>query len=372
MLFRSKMVKIREKIPMLIKKRYSEDVDYDFVKIDDIYGLLTPALNKYGVDFEIVGESCTQKDAAGNPVFLTETDGYWKYEADLKVCWANADNPDDRKDAVIHLIGTHEAPEKAKGTAWTYGLKYYLLNRFCIKQGEFEDPDMVGSTPPKDKKPEELPRQREERDTNRAGVGADHKVSAGRKSGREETGKLSLRNGNAGSKTDILNPDKTGRRNVRGTDTDRETPGKESSGGTQAEMHFGDADQSTGKKETQNQPFTVGGKNSVEGNQAVAMSEKSENEERFTAFMGKRSDASQKPVIDGNEESDAMEGLAAAVSERDGVKERKGMSAEGFSQASDDDFVPFGEESGGEDFVQDLRQDIKDAENGREMDIEKA
>ena len=32
-----KMIKIRRKVPKLIRKRYSEDVTYDFVKLDDIY-----------------------------------------------------------------------------------------------------------------------------------------------------------------------------------------------------------------------------------------------------------------------------------------------------------------------------------------------
>ena len=57
-----KMIKIRRKVPKLIRKRYSEDVTYDFVKLDDIYECLTPALNKYGVDFDILSERPTQMD----------------------------------------------------------------------------------------------------------------------------------------------------------------------------------------------------------------------------------------------------------------------------------------------------------------------
>ena len=40
---------------------------YDFVRLDDVYEYLTPALNKYGVDFEVLGEVSTQLDASGNP-----------------------------------------------------------------------------------------------------------------------------------------------------------------------------------------------------------------------------------------------------------------------------------------------------------------
>lgn len=130
-----KMIQIRKRIPKLVKKRYSEDVDYDFVKIDDIYEFLTPALNKYGVDFDIVREVATQKDEMGNQIFLTQIEGMWQYEADVILRWSNADNPLDAKEVVLHVIGTHEVAEKAKGTAWTYGLKYYFLNRFNINQG---------------------------------------------------------------------------------------------------------------------------------------------------------------------------------------------------------------------------------------------
>ena len=124
-----KMIRIRKKVPKLIRKRYSEDVTYDFVKLDDIYECLTPALNKYGVDFDILSERPTQMDEQGNSVFLKEMGALWRYEADLELCWTNADRPGDKVRSFLHVIGTNEAPDKAKGVAWTYGLKYYFLNR---------------------------------------------------------------------------------------------------------------------------------------------------------------------------------------------------------------------------------------------------
>ena len=51
-----KMVEIRKMIPALTKKTYSEEVSYDFVKIDDIFLYLTPALNKYGVKLDLLSE----------------------------------------------------------------------------------------------------------------------------------------------------------------------------------------------------------------------------------------------------------------------------------------------------------------------------
>ncbi len=135
-----KMLKVRKKIPALLKRHYSDEVDYDFVKLDDINKHLTPALNKYGINFTILREdaACIEN---GRKVFLTKTETGWLYEADLTVQWVNADRPEEQETAVIHLIGTNEMPDKAKGTALTYGMKYYLFNRFNIDQGADEDPD---------------------------------------------------------------------------------------------------------------------------------------------------------------------------------------------------------------------------------------
>lgn len=39
-----KMIKIRKMVPKLLRKRYSEEVPYDFVRLDDVYEYLTPCL----------------------------------------------------------------------------------------------------------------------------------------------------------------------------------------------------------------------------------------------------------------------------------------------------------------------------------------
>lgn len=138
-----KLAKIRKHIPELTRKHYSDEVDYDFVKIDDIYELLTPALNKYGVNFDVIEEAPTIYDTnRGGLVFLEQDNGYWRYEADLTLCWTNIEHTEQVQKVKIHAVGTHEMAEKAKGTAWTYALKYYLLNKFNIQQKENLDPDM--------------------------------------------------------------------------------------------------------------------------------------------------------------------------------------------------------------------------------------
>ena len=62
--------------------------------------------------------------------------------------------PGDKVRSFLHVIGTNEAPDKAKGAAWTYGLKYYFLNKFNIMQASgMDDPDMRGT------EKEEMPKQ---------------------------------------------------------------------------------------------------------------------------------------------------------------------------------------------------------------------
>ena len=146
-----KMVRIRARIPSLVKQAYSEEVSYDFVKIDDIFRYLTPAMNEYGVNFDILSESATKKDERGNPMFVEFLPLYqmWIYEADLMFRWTNGENPEDQFQVTAHAIGFHQMPEKAKGSGWTYCLKYYLLNKFCINQGG-NDPDMRNVAPTSD------------------------------------------------------------------------------------------------------------------------------------------------------------------------------------------------------------------------------
>lgn len=65
------------------------------------------------------------------------------YESDLTMRWTNADNEDDTDEAQTHAIAWNDDPAKAKGSAWTYAIKYYLFEKFSIDMGE-TDPDMKG------------------------------------------------------------------------------------------------------------------------------------------------------------------------------------------------------------------------------------
>lgn len=145
-----KFIQLRKAIPNITQKQHSDSVKYKFAKIFDVYELLTPAMNEYGVNFDIVSENATRHDSNGDALYYHHYEQntrngvriVWVYEADLTIRWTNADNPDDTLEVTLHAIGTNDGgPDKAKGSAWTYCLKYYLFEKFGIDQGN-DDPDM--------------------------------------------------------------------------------------------------------------------------------------------------------------------------------------------------------------------------------------
>lgn len=149
-----KFIKLREAVPAITQQAHSEGVNYKFAKIFDVYKLLTPAMNDWGVNFDIIKEEATRHAENGDPLFYhwypqktrSGERCVWVYEADLTIQWTNADNPKDTLEVTLHAIGTNDGgPDKAKGSAWTYCLKYYLFEKFGIDQGE-DDPDNTDRT----------------------------------------------------------------------------------------------------------------------------------------------------------------------------------------------------------------------------------
>lgn len=158
MSLQEKFVRLREAVPAITQRQHSDGVKYKFAKIFDVYELLTPAMNTFGVNFDIVGETATRHSENGDALYYhtyqQQTKNgpriVWVYEADLTIRWTNADNPEDTLEVTLHAIGTNDGgPDKAKGSAWTYCLKYYLFEKFGIDQGD-DDPDMAdhGTEPP--------------------------------------------------------------------------------------------------------------------------------------------------------------------------------------------------------------------------------
>lgn len=77
-----KLIAISNEMPKLLKKHYSDEVDYDFVKIDDIFELLNPAFTKYHICLQELEET----DAT-----YSKVDGSWIYTAKLTFFIVNAD-----------------------------------------------------------------------------------------------------------------------------------------------------------------------------------------------------------------------------------------------------------------------------------------
>jgi hypothetical protein len=139
-----KFLKLREAIPKLTKQDHGTGVKYKFNKISSIYEFLTPAMNKYGVNLTISGEHPTMRDANGQPLyyrtFQQANRTCWIYESDLDITWTDVDTLKQER-VTLHAIGESDhGPDKAKGSAWTYCLKYYLLEKFTIDEGD-GDPD---------------------------------------------------------------------------------------------------------------------------------------------------------------------------------------------------------------------------------------
>ncbi|MBQ8926084.1 MAG: ERF family protein [Paludibacteraceae bacterium] len=144
-----KFVELRKACPEIIRKKHSDGVKYKFAKIFDVYELLAPAMNEFGVDWDIVKEEATRHYDNGDAKFYDSYTQHtrngdrlvWVYEADLTLRWINVDNPEETREVTLHALGTNDGgPDKAKGSAWTYCLKYYLFEKFNIDQGE-DDPD---------------------------------------------------------------------------------------------------------------------------------------------------------------------------------------------------------------------------------------
>lgn len=144
-----KFVELRKAVPAITQKQHSEGVRYKFAKIFDVYQLLAPAMNDWGVNFDVVAEAPTNHRENGDPVYYSSYQQQtragartvWIYEADITIRWTNADRPEERQEITLHALGTNDGgPDKAKGSAWTYALKYYLFEKFNIDQGE-DDPD---------------------------------------------------------------------------------------------------------------------------------------------------------------------------------------------------------------------------------------
>ena len=356
-----KLWKVRKRIPALVKRRYSEEVDYEFVKIDDIYKFLTPALNKYGVNFEILEETPTKQDANGNPIYLVQENGCWIYESDLLVGWVNADRPEEQETACIHAVGTHEMPEKAKGTAWTYVIKYYLSNKFSINQGgddaDFHDYRTVPAEENQEKKKDKSKKEYPESGKQRKGKAAseDSKGQIGgpirEKHSVDETRSKKVAPSVTGQ------PEDRGRKvqktNSTGIGQEEKSPGVADK---QVQIH-NIAEQVREDKAAQKGEPTINGQNTAVP-AAVEEIDELKGQISFESMLQETEDASKEV------------GVKEAV-------ETAEPAADGYVEIPTDQEIPFTEDGMGEkedDFFQALMEDMgeQDEPNSDGMTVEEA
>jgi len=150
-----KLLAVRAAIPRLAPKKYSDQIKYRYNKISDVYEFLNPALTENGVLLHVAGElPCRWNDGSAVywQAYETKTKygdarTLWIYESEINLEWVNADSPEEKRALTIHALGTNDGgPDKAKGSAWTYALKYFLFEELGVDQGE-DDPDSREEAP---------------------------------------------------------------------------------------------------------------------------------------------------------------------------------------------------------------------------------
>nr|WP_305136778.1 ERF family protein [uncultured Schaedlerella sp.] len=367
-----KLWKVRKRIPALVKKRYSEDVDYEFIRIDDIHKFLTPALNKYGVNFEILEETPTKRDVNGNPIYLVQENGCWIYESDLLVGWVNADRPEEQETACIHAVGTHEMPEKSKGTAWTYAIKHYLSNRFSINQGG-EDADFHDySTVPMETDPEKQ-KEKSKKGYSEPGKQRKRKAASGDSKGQIEGAVREKRlQGASETKQEIRFPSldetypKNPARSAAGQPEDRGRKVQEMNPVETCHEEKTLAVQNPGTEHTEKNPETADKEVQI---QNIAEQKKEDKTTRKGDFIknGQKT-AEETDVVKGQISFESMLQESEGIATEAGAEESVGTAdtaEDGFVEIPPDEEIPFTEDNVNEkedDFFQALMEDMGEKE----------
>ncbi len=116
---------------------------------------LLSILTDVGIDWRIVSEKATRKDANGSDEFcrvhkLTQSNAaLWVYESTLELLLINADNVAETERTEIHAIGTSKsAANEARANAWRSCLLSFFASRFnAHKIADTASTDGIGETP---------------------------------------------------------------------------------------------------------------------------------------------------------------------------------------------------------------------------------
>lgn len=139
---------VRAELGGIQKSKYNTFEKYYYSDLNDINLKLKPALDKHGVNIYPLREDPIN-DAY---IEFSATGKTYTYTAMMTIEIVNADDAQDKITLTTPIFGTNKSPEKAHGTALTYGFKYLFKNFFNINDGE-DDADAMDANPQLANKP---------------------------------------------------------------------------------------------------------------------------------------------------------------------------------------------------------------------------
>ena len=102
-----KFVEIRKAIPAIQQQAHSDGVKYKFAKIYDVYKLMAPALNEWGVNFDITEETATRHAENGDEIYYSNCAAHKVWRSRCLDIRGGADDPVDERRQPCRLHGCH-------------------------------------------------------------------------------------------------------------------------------------------------------------------------------------------------------------------------------------------------------------------------
>lgn len=179
---------VRSMISGVQKSKENTFEHYRYMDLNDISLKLKPALDKCGVVMWASAEEPFDAEALGMDGYVEGTNDdrgkrAFVYHSTLHLTIANCDDPTDCINVTFPIFGTNKNPEKAHGTALTYGYKYFFKNLFCINDGEDDADGMDEAPAPPKKAPRPKAEPKAEQKAEPAGPALFDLYALGRKKG---------------------------------------------------------------------------------------------------------------------------------------------------------------------------------------------
>ena len=145
-----KLQKVQEKISELEKNELNKFQNYKYVDEYSILRSIRPLLAEQKLTLTFEDEIIFNKDSEGN--LLLDNNNVsnlsWKKEEKdwvvkylKKAVLTNSEKPEEQINYRFWALGANQDPAKAKGSAETYAVKYFLQKLFLIPTSDKLDPD---------------------------------------------------------------------------------------------------------------------------------------------------------------------------------------------------------------------------------------